>query len=151
MPLYNKTMIKKGFTLIELLVAISIIGILASLVMVSFTASQKQAKDTQRKSDLKQYQTSLETYANINGSLYPAHLTSVSAAETLCGDLSLTTCPEDPKYKVDATYTQYAYLSDTINYVLWAKLENTTKYWIVCSNGKSGENLSVPGSSNCPI
>ena len=47
-----------AFTLIELLVVISIIGILAAMVTVSFTASQRQARDAAKKSDLKQYQTS---------------------------------------------------------------------------------------------
>ena len=61
-----------GFTLIEILVVISIIGVLASLALVSFAGTQKQARDTQRKNDLKQYQTSLENFANNNSSLYPS-------------------------------------------------------------------------------
>ena len=57
-------MIKKGFTLIELLIVISIIGILVTIVSASFVTSQKQARDVQRKSDLKQYQNALENFAN---------------------------------------------------------------------------------------
>ncbi len=45
---------QKAFTLIEMLVVISLIGILAALAMVSFSSVQKQARDTARKSDLKQ-------------------------------------------------------------------------------------------------
>ncbi len=37
---------KKGFTLIELLVVIAIIGILASIVLVSFPSATKKAKDS---------------------------------------------------------------------------------------------------------
>ena len=39
---------KSGFTLIELLVVIVIIGILATLATVTFSSSQKKARDTQR-------------------------------------------------------------------------------------------------------
>jgi len=138
-----------GFTLIELLVVISIIGILAGMVVVSFTSSQKQARDTERKSDLTQYRTNLETYANKNNGLYPSrHLaTGQPASSTLCTDLGLTGCPEDPKYTSDNSY-QYFYQSDgtgggTVTgtiYVLWAKLENTTDmFWVVCSTGQSGK------------
>ena len=37
---------RKGFTLIELLVVIAIIGILASIVLVSFPSATKKAKDS---------------------------------------------------------------------------------------------------------
>jgi prepilin-type N-terminal cleavage/methylation domain-containing protein len=155
---------QKGFTLIELLVVISIIGILAALAMVSFTTSQRQARDTERKSDVKQYQTSLEAYANKSGSLYPSRPDSsgVAASSTLCTDLSLTTCPEDPKFPSDATYF-YKYQSNgtasdgtavATKYVVWAKLENSSNYWVVCSNGKAGtkaqSGFSV-SSGTCPL
>jgi prepilin-type N-terminal cleavage/methylation domain-containing protein len=62
---------KKGFTLIELLVVISIIGILASLALVSYSAAQKQTRGIQRKSDLSQLRTSLEAYYSANNA-YPS-------------------------------------------------------------------------------
>jgi prepilin-type N-terminal cleavage/methylation domain-containing protein len=151
----TKTMKQKGFiaaagfTLIELLVVISIIGILAGMITVSFTSSQKQARDTERKSDLTQYRTLLESFANKNNGLYPSRHVSGGqpASTTLCTDLVLTGCPEDPKYASDNTY-QYKYQSDgtgsgTVTgttYVLWAKLENVTNmFWVVCSTGQSGK------------
>ncbi len=56
-----------GFTLIELLVVISIIGLLASVVLVSLNKTRIKARDTKRVADLKQVRTALELYASDNG------------------------------------------------------------------------------------
>ena len=160
-----KIKIEKAFTLIEMLIVISLIGILAALALVSFGGVQKQARDTTRKSDLKQYQTALESYGNLVNGLYPSRTSISSAYSGLCADLNVNlepdiTCSEDPKIGVDPTYYTYKYITDGTNgtasatkYVLWAKLENsaTTKYWIICANGKTGESTTVPSSSTCPI
>lgn len=158
----------KGFTLIELLVVISVLGILAAVALVSFTGSQKQARDVRRKSDVKQYQLALENFANKGNSLYPMRnpgSQGVSAANTLCTDLGLSGCPQDPRYPKDNTF-DYRYQSDGAGstgaqsstiYVLWGKLENvasgSVKNWVVCSNGKSGEVAVTVAPTNgvCPI
>lgn len=140
--------------MIELLVVISIIGILATLVFVSFTSSQKQARDTQRKSDLAQYRNSLESFANKGVGLYPVSTAAISNS-TLCTSsyLNLEGCSNDPR---DPT-TSYSYCSDTggIKYALWASLESVeSKYWVVCSDGRSGVSSSIPscgGSFNCNL
>ena len=135
-----------GFTLIELLVVIAIIGILASLALVSYTRSQKQARDTRRKSDLRQYQTALENYANQNNGIYPS--ISGTGVANLCTALGLSNCPDDSTYPYG-----YRPSSDRTEYVLWAQLEayQTGQYWVVCSNGKSGEFGSAPTSGSCPF
>lgn len=158
----NKIM-KKGFTLIELLVVISIIGILAGLAVVSFTSSQKQARDTSRKSDLSQYRTLLESYANKNDSLYPIYPSSTVASESLCSSLNTSlgltsSCPEDPKSESVGVYHYQSNGSGTsgtagaTQYVLWAALENTPETsWVVCSTGESGKTtLTDFGGGNCP-
>lgn len=149
---------RNAFTLIELLVVISIIGILAAMVTVSFTASQRQARDTQRKSDLSQYRNSLEAFANKNNGLYPAY-SGGEDASSLCSKISpdLASCPEDPKNKSDDTVV-YRYQSDGLDdgtanatqYVLWAGLENVSSTWVVCSNGQSGAVSSFNGGA-CPL
>lgn len=146
-----------GFTLIELLVVISIIGILAALAIASYSTAQKQARDTERKSDLKQYQTSLELFANKTNGLYPAH-TSAVAADTVCGttELNLTNCPVDPK---DGTSSfGYKYVSNgtsgttATKYELYEYLESVSNtYWIICSSGAViTKTTGVPILSNCP-
>jgi prepilin-type N-terminal cleavage/methylation domain-containing protein len=51
---------KSGFTLIELLVVISIIGLLASVVLVSLTTAKEKAKRTKAISDLRNIRTAME-------------------------------------------------------------------------------------------
>lgn len=53
---------KTGFTLIELLVVISIIGVLASVVLVSLDNARAKARDSVRKQELKSMQQALELY-----------------------------------------------------------------------------------------
>ena len=52
----------KGFTLIEILIVIAIIGLLASVVLVSFPGAMKKARDAQRIHDLDQIRTALILY-----------------------------------------------------------------------------------------
>lgn len=151
----------KGFTLIELLVVMSIISALTALTIVGFLPAQKQARDTQRKSDLKQYQNALELSANKNGGLFPSRTSGGGdrASATLCQDLGLGSCPEDPKYSSDPTQV-YLYQTDgsgggnldATTYVLWVKTEFKTGYFVICSNGRTGTpaTVSVSGGA-CPL
>lgn len=157
----NNFRLVKAFTLVELLVVISIIGILAALATVSFSSTQKQARDTQRKSDLKQYQTSLESYANRNSGLFPAWASSSPPSmDNFCSWLGITgTCPNDPKYISDPDdFLPYAYQSDGVansgspgatQYVVWAQLENSADYWVVCSSGTVFSSTTRPSISSC--
>lgn len=147
----------KGFTLIELLVVISIIGLLASVLFVSFTTAQKQTRDSKRKQDLKQYQTALEVYATKNNGLYPSNPTRVAAATTLCTELALSNCGDDPR-----TPGSYWYVTigggavgtgTATQFVMYATLEGQTNtLWVSCSNGKVGTRPSSPiPNGTCPL
>jgi len=68
----NKTNMKKAFTLIELLVAIAIIGILATVVVVNLSSSQKKARDARRLSDINQLDKALDIYYQQKG-YYPVN------------------------------------------------------------------------------
>lgn len=61
---------KQGFTIVELLIVIVVIGILAALVITTFTGIQKKARDTERQTDIKAMYGQIEAYYAQNGK-YP--------------------------------------------------------------------------------
>ena len=60
--LINQSTAHRAFTLIELLVVISIIGLLSSVGLASFTRAQERARDAKRIGDLTTLRNSLEIY-----------------------------------------------------------------------------------------
>lgn len=62
----------RGFTLIELIVAVTIISILTVVGLVSFTGTNKRARDTRRIADLTNIRMALELYRQGTGNTYPA-------------------------------------------------------------------------------
>ncbi len=90
---------KNGFTLMELLVVISIIAILISIGLTSFSTAQKKARDSKRKSDIKEVQNALEQYYSVCGSNYPTP-SGTFVAPIVCLSPSLAimpTVPSDPR------------------------------------------------------
>jgi len=83
-----------GFTLIELLVVISIIGLLASVVLVALNNARSRSRDTKRVADMNQVSKALEMYYNEN-SHYPTSTGSVSG-----GVFSATIAPGLDKFIV---------------------------------------------------
>ncbi len=70
---------RSGFTLIEILVVISIIGLLVAAGLASFTNSQKRARDTKRRADLKSIQTAMEQYYEDHSYAYPTNLNDLNS------------------------------------------------------------------------
>ncbi len=60
-----------AFTLIELMVVVSIIGVLASIVLVGMRSVRQKAQDVQTKSDLRSLDTALTSYMAENGEKCP--------------------------------------------------------------------------------
>lgn len=119
---------RKGFTLIELLIVIAIIGLLATLAIISLTTAQRKARDTKRIADMKSIQTAVELYFSDN-SAYPDPA-DWSAFQT---DLApyISQIPVDPN---NSSGTQYTYgfctaggpCASSDQYFVGAVLEDTT-------------------------
>ncbi len=61
---------QQGFTIVELLIVIVVIGILAGLVVTTFTGIQQKARNTERQTDVKALHGQVEAYFAQNGK-YP--------------------------------------------------------------------------------
>jgi len=85
--------IKFGFTLIELLVVISIIGLLASIVLVSFPGAMKKVRDAERLQDISQILTALTIY-RANEGQYPGPTRDYGECEG-CGCWDTSTIDND--------------------------------------------------------
>jgi prepilin-type N-terminal cleavage/methylation domain-containing protein len=62
---------QSGFTIIELLIVVIVIGILTTLVIVTYSGIQMKNRDTKRKNDVEAIGMQLEVYNATTGS-YPA-------------------------------------------------------------------------------
>lgn len=137
-----------GFTLPELLIVMTVLAGLAAVMMVSYPASQRRARDTRRISDLKQYQTAIELYANRVGS-YSGLTSGVPGNGAQCGLLGLSTCPRDPKSPAQ----NYSLQANISSYSLSVRLEQQTgttpNYFVVCSDGRSGYCATAPSGPTC--
>ncbi len=68
---------KRGFTIIELLVVMAVIGILASIMFVTFSTLQAKSRDTRRIEDVREIQKALGMYY-VDKNHYPAAETAVA-------------------------------------------------------------------------
>lgn len=107
-----------GFTLIELLVVISLIGILAGFLIVNFVGVRQRGRDSQRKSDVKQMQSSLELYRADNAA-YPTSLAACGNSLESGGVTYMQKIPCDP-LSGSYIYSQ----TNGVTYSIVACLEN---------------------------
>lgn len=132
-----KLLNKKGFTLIELLIVVGIIGILATLLMANFIGVRQRARDAQRKSDLRQIQSSFEIYRS-DQNTYPNALPNCGSSLT-GGSPANTYMQKVPCDPVGSSYSfnsgKYYLSSGASTYLLQACLENSADTQGVGSSG----------------
>lgn len=142
--------IRHGFTLIELLVVISILGVLAAVVLVAINPAVRlaSARDAQRKTDLAQIATALESFYTMNG-YYPITSGGVesdfNSAESWWNQTNflpaseLKRLPVDPKNgelnKYWYYYAYYYYSPNGQDYELATFLENESDSALIEDKG----------------
>ena len=112
-----KNSVHHGFTLVETLVAVSIIVLLVTMGMVSYSAAGRSSRDDKRKADLEQIRSALEIYKSENG-VYPSPAATCVA---FSGSTYINPYPTDPK----PSLRRYCYNRlTTTTYEVCAALEN---------------------------
>jgi type II secretion system protein G len=146
---------QKGFTLIELLVVIAIIGLLATIVLVSLNTARAKARDTRRKSDIRQIMLALEMYYSDKGE-YPASggasspngswsNSNDSSWDTLQNKLDgYITLPEDPRNETGSWPGdgEYSYAFFSLNY-------GCSQQWYMLVYKLENPDITSPGVKTC--
>lgn len=136
----------QGFTIVELLIVIVVIGILATLVIVTFTGVQKKARDSQRQTDINAIESHVQTYYAEQDGKYPT-LANLQDGAWVTANLKGLDAEalKDPKggsiqAATDATHYGYAPVDSTggacdntvgdecVNFTLTATLEGGGTY-----------------------
>lgn len=148
--------VKKGFTLIELLVVITIIGILATGAVTTFTSQIQKARDSTRISDIKAMQWAVEQVYQDEGS-YP----KAAAFATFKTDIIdyLPNVPEDSKHGNPCTATWsttticgYVYnVGDSNGTAAWGIPDSIYEFSAGFENKGNVNNRSNDDNGNDPI
>lgn len=107
----------KGFTIVELLIVIVVIGILATLVIVTFTGIQQKARNSQRQTDINAINSHVEAFYADKG-YYPTSndLTTASFRSTNLKGLDDEALVDPKQSAAGATISGTAVAAGTYQY-----------------------------------
>lgn len=120
---------QKGFTLIELLVAATIIAVLTTIGIVSFTSTNQRARNGKRKADMEQVRAALELYKSDDSAgagKYPSGSFTTMTGTLKTAKYLSDPLPQDPKNVAPYTYMYSAPVAQT-SYCLCATLEGVNQ------------------------
>ncbi|HOY56387.1 MAG TPA: prepilin-type N-terminal cleavage/methylation domain-containing protein [bacterium] len=131
----------KGFTLIELLIVIAIMGLLATVVIVSLNSTKVKAKDAKRKTEFSQITKAMELYydrhgyypPNKSGTVSPyvdnfANMAQILVDEGYLSNVPISPCGTTCSY-INGGYAYYNYGPASLGAMIITYLEdapNTT-------------------------
>jgi prepilin-type N-terminal cleavage/methylation domain-containing protein len=163
---FSGTHPKRGFTLVEFLIIIAIIGILASMILISLKSSKEKAKDARVAIAVKEAKSLLDI-GQENG-VFQDLVCSNNCSTTIPIDLegNGTVAPSAPHKAqfdtlgVDATNIGYNLTYQvTINeaggvtaFAIYGSLPsyNNTKYFCIDSMGKTNQKANANNTISCP-
>ena len=138
---------KKGFTIVELLIVIVVIGILATLVIVTFTGIQQKGRNTQRQTDIKAVQGYVESfYAEYGYYPYGEDMTNPAFLAKYMKGLDPKALV-DPKQKQDGSETYTTAAPAAEKYVYSYQPTTSTNTYTLCTGATPTE--TDPTDTGC--
>lgn len=136
----------KGFTLIELLIVVAIIGVLATVITVSFSSIRAKSRGNVAKSDVQAMMTDYEAYKaahiNLSGIIIDDG-DEVGDSQVSSGDADWTPYWRSPNGFNKTSNNPYQPPSDDVIYTL-KQSENGRKY-VICAEGADVEKVQSSG------
>lgn len=139
--MHNVVAAKKGFTIIELIVSIVVIGILVTIMIVSYGGIQQRSRDSERGSDITQLKMAIEKY-HAERSSYPDVCPGGDGTDCPASSLAtalnpyLKAIPHDPRNPADSA-TDYRYIRGVPSTDSYGLLVN----YEAKSDCKAGQNI----------